>query len=192
MADVQAILEFWFGDGSGRALQHDRREWFQKNPAFDREIETRFRTPYEQAAAGKLDGWRNTPEGTLALIILLDQFPRNMFRNQPQAFATDARARELTRWAIAQQFDQALSPFQRRFLYMPLQHSESLDDQVRSVFLFSQLTQEEPGAAEALDYAIRHRDVIARFGRFPHRNAVLGRSSTEAETEFLKQKGSRF
>ncbi|MBW4517744.1 MAG: DUF924 domain-containing protein [Timaviella obliquedivisa GSE-PSE-MK23-08B] len=194
MATLEEVLQFWFSDPQSEEAQYSRRRkvWFSKNPEIDQTIHRRFLMTYEQAASGELDGWQATPAGCLALILLLDQFPRNLFRGQPQAFATDPQARILALRAIAQGFDQSLAPIQRIFIYLPLEHGETLSDQHQSVTLFQQLTDQNPELADVLDYAVRHQIVIERFGRFPHRNAILGRTSTAAELEFLNQPGSSF
>ncbi|HAJ60876.1 MAG TPA: DUF924 domain-containing protein, partial [Cyanobacteria bacterium UBA8543] len=155
------------------------------------EVRSRFLNDYQQAAAGKLDDWKASPHGCLALIILLDQFSRNMFRGQPQAFATDPQALAYAKYAIAQGFDKELLPIQRWFVYMPFEHSENLADQHECVELFSTL-QDYPECDNGVDYAIRHLRVIERFGRFPHRNKIIGRQTTPEEAEFLKQPGSSF
>lgn len=192
MVSQTEILDFWFGRLPSETGSGQRRQvWFTKEAAFDQEIRTRFEAVYAKAAAGNLDTWQETPAGCLALILLLDQFPRNLFRSDPRAFATDGKALALTQLAIARGFDQSLPPVQRWFLYLPLMHSEDLDHQQRSVELFATL-QHDPDVATAYPYAIKHRDVIQRFGRFPHRNAVLGRANTPAETAFLQQPGSSF
>lgn len=180
------VLQFWFGETLER-----REAWFKKDPAFDAEIRSRFLSQYEQAALGELGDWMNAAESSLALVIVLDQFPRNMFRGTPRSFATDAKALQVAQCAIAQGFDQHLPPMQRFFFYLPLEHSENLDDQNESVRLYEPF-RDIPELADTYDYAIRHRDVIARFGRFPHRNLILNRPSTPEELEFLKQPGSSF
>lgn len=179
--DIAEVLDFWFGPGM-------QERWFEKDPAFDAEVRARLGAPRERAAVGALGAWRDRAEGCLALIVLLDQVPRNLFRDRARAFVTDAAARELTGHALAQGFDAALTQDQRGFLYMPLEHSESLGDQETSVRLTAAL-DEDPAWH---DYAVRHRDIIARFGRFPHRNAALGRPSTPEERAFLAQPNSAF
>ncbi len=179
MAGIEEILNFWFGDEDGF-----RETWFRGGEAFDQEIQSRFGGDYERAAAGELDGWKSSPRGCLALILLLDQFPRNMFRGDTRAFATDPQAREAAKHAIESGFDRSLRPIERIFVYLPFEHSEDLEDQRRSVELFRALGR-DLDSDELLDYAIRHKRVIARFGRFPHRNEVLGRSSTPEEEAFL-------
>jgi uncharacterized protein (DUF924 family) len=184
MDRVDEILLFWFGDGSDP--EHERR-WFAQDPAFDQACKTGFLADHECAAAGELDSWKDAPAGALALILLLDQFPRNMFRGAPRAFATDPRALLMAKDAVAHGFDLALPPARRPFIYLPFQHSENLDDQHESVRLFRKLAAEHPAMAGYVEYAEHHLEVIRHFGRFPHRNAVLGRSSTPAEVEFLRR-----
>lgn len=183
------MLAFWFGPHPRYAER--RKLWFGKDPALDAELRRRFEAHWRRAAAGELGGWEASPDGALALTILLDQFPRNMFRDTPDAFATDGRAREVAARAVARGFDLAVPPIQRFFFYLPFEHSEDLADQERSVRLSAQF-RDDPDLADVYDYAVRHRDVIARFGRFPHRNAILGRASTSAEVAFLREPGSRF
>jgi uncharacterized protein (DUF924 family) len=190
----EAILHFWFGNPQDPAgeYDHQRRCWFQKDPDFDREIRQRFSAIFAAAAAGQLHPWQAQPQRCLALVLLLDQFSRNLFRGEPRSFATDPQALAVTEYALAHRYDQQLRPVERLFLYLPLEHSENLDHQLRSVVLFEALARSAPELNSTLDYAYRHRDVIAQFGRFPHRNDILGRESTPAEIEFLKQPGSRF
>ncbi len=191
---MDEILAFWFGDPESDNTSYRARRtlWFRKDPDVDQVMRDRFLPLYEKAASGHLDAWQATPLGMLALIILLDQCSRNMFRDHPKAFATDATARALAKRAIANGWDQQLSPLQRFFIYTPLEHSELLADQQLSVSLFQQLADQCPDLADAYDYALRHKAVIERFGRFPHRNAVLGRVTTPEEAEFLKTPGSSF
>jgi len=179
------VLRFWFR-GAER-----RKEWFVKDPAFDAEIRARFLSIHEEAASGALEHWKEQPGSCLALVIALDQFPRNMFRGTARAFATDAPAREAAAHALAQGWDRAMRPVERLFLYLPFEHSESAADQQRSLALMRELAR-HPETADALEWAEKHHAVIARFGRFPHRNAALGRPSTPAEIEFLRQPGSSF
>lgn len=190
---AEAVLGFWFGvvkDGDARP----RAVWFERNDEFDAEISDNFRADYERAAAGELDGWLETPRGALALVILLDQFPRNLFRGSAKAFETDARARSAARSALERGHDARVSPVERWFFYLPFEHGEDPEDQRRSVELFAALDNEESDENSRLvyDYAVRHREIIERFGRFPHRNSVLGRDSTPEEEEFLSQPGSSF
>lgn len=183
----QGGLDFWFGPEPHRF----RPEWFQKDAAFDAAIRARFLATQERAARRALHGWSATAHGALALVIVLNQFSRNLFRDDARAFATDAHARRITTDAIARGFDRALPPIARMFLCLPFEHSESLADQERSVALFESI--EDPGVRDAvLPYAVRHRDIIRRFGRFPHRNRVLGRTSTPAERAFLSTPSASF
>lgn len=187
---AQAILDFWFGGDL------PRKEWFQKNAAFDREIAQRFGAEIEQALEGGLHAWdAEGAPAALARIVVLDQFCRNVYRDTPLAFAGDHQALAAALDMIEAGEDQALPPFQRAFVYLPLEHAEDLALQEQAVALFTRLAEAAPdqqGLAGMLDYARRHRDVIRRFGRFPHRNAILQRASTPAEQEFLKQPGSGF
>ncbi len=197
--DVEAVLDFWFGPSgpAGTVAARQRALWFGKSAEADRAVTERFAVTLADARAGRLGHWADTPRGRLARVIVLDQFPHHVFRGQPQAFASDAQALALSLTALDAREDQTLAPIERVFLYLPLEHAESLGVQERSVALFERLVQE---AAEEdhslfedfLDYARRHRDVVARFGRFPHRNEILGRPSSKAEIEFLKEPGSRF
>lgn len=188
---MEDILNFWFDDPDAIAAGGYRKVWFSKDLDFDRAIQTQFLTDYQQAAIGQLDHWQSTPEGCLALILLLDQFPRNLFRGQPQSFATDAKALTIAEQAIAQGFDQALPLIQRWFVYLPFMHSEDLTMQQRSVQLYTTF-QDNPVTPSAYTYALKHLEVIERFGRFPHRNVILGRETTPEEAEFLTQPGSSF
>ncbi len=191
MSLVDEILEFWFGQPDEADYGKQRSFWFTKKPEFDQEVRTRFLTYYEQAVAGKLDYWKNLPRSCLALILLLDQFPRNMFRGTAQAFASDPQALSAAQHAVAKGYDQELLMVQRWFVYLPFEHSENLAHQRQSVKLFATLS-DDPDNDAVLDYAIRHYWVIHRFGRFPHRNEILGRATTPEEAEFLKQPGSSF
>ncbi len=191
MLQVNEILDFWFGKPEDADYGKIRKFWFTKNLEFDQEVRSRFLSVYQQAAAGQLDEWQTSPHSCLALIIMLDQFPRNMFRSQPQAFATDPQALSIAQYALTQGFDQQLLPIQRWFIYMPFEHSENLEYQRQSVELFSTL-KDDPDCASGIDYAHRHLKVIERFGRFPHRNQILVRESTPEEVEFLQQPGSSF
>ncbi len=179
MDAIARILDFWFASED---------LWFKKDDAFDEIIRQRFVADHESAAAGGLADWRETPDGCLALIVLLDQFPRNMFRGTARAFATDALAINITETAVDRGFDQALPAVRRRFVYMPLMHAEDVDHQRRCVDLFEAL-ENDPGGVE---YAIKHLEIIQRFGRFPHRNEILGRLSTPEEAAFLETPGSSF
>ena len=181
MTTVEEILAFWFGAGMAK-------RWFVKDPDFDREVRRRLLGPHEGAAAGDHESWRENARGCLALAILLDQVPRNVFCGQPRAYATDAKALAVTRQALARSFGRELAQVERHFLYLPLEHSETLADQDDCLCLTAEL-DENP---KWRDYARQHRDIIARFGRFPHRNAVLRRASTPEEMEFLEAPGSSF
>jgi len=172
----QDIIAFW------RAAGPDR--WYAKDEAFDAEIRERFGAVHAEAVAGRLDRWAETPEGALALLILLDQFSRNLHRGSARAFAADTRAREIAEAALGRGHDRAVPQEMRPFLYLPFMHSESLADQERSVVLFHAI----PGR-ENLPYALDHRAIIRRFGRFPHRNAALGRHTSPAEAAFLESGG---
>jgi uncharacterized protein (DUF924 family) len=186
----QALLDFWFAAGTPDHLR-PRRVWFAPDPAFDAELRARFLEDWERAARGELAGWEDARESCLALVILCDQVPRNLFRGTAKAFSTDARARAVARVALARGDDQGLAPVQRWFLYLPFEHSEDLEDQRRSIALFEQL-RHDPDSAVAIDYARRHQVIIERFGRFPHRNGALGRTSTPEEEAFLLTPGSSF
>lgn len=189
---AQAVLDFWFGAPGSPEHGRDRPEWFRKDAAFDALIRARFGATIEEALAGSLDAWATGPAGTLALIVVLDQFTRNSFRDTPRAFAGDPPARALAQRLVAAGDDLRLPPWQRAFAYLPFEHAEDLALQHESVRRFEALAAVDPGQAEGLDYARRHFDVIARFGRFPHRNAILGRVDTAEEAAFLRQPGSRF
>ncbi len=185
------VLEFWFGREGEPGYGEFRDAWFQKDEAFDREVRDRFGDIYEEAAAGGLDGWREDAPGALALVILLDQFPRNMFRGDGRTHAADGKALETAGYAIDRALDRELPAFKRMFLYMPFMHSENIAGQERSVELFALLAS-EPGAPDVTEYAVRHKEIVDRFGRFPHRNAILDRETTPEEAEFLEQPGSSF
>ena len=186
------VTTFWFRDAtrSPEALERRGAVWFGAEPAFDRECATRFAASLEDAARGALDDWTGTPRGRLALVILLDQMPRNIHRGSPAAFAHDAQAAAHCIAGIESGQDRSLHPVERVFLYMPLQHAEDLGLQRRSVERFESLAAEVDDAwrdrfAENAHYARLHRDIVERFGRFPHRNRVLGRESTEEELSYL-------
>ena len=174
------VLKFWFDE-------LEPNDWFEKNPATDALIRSRFGALHDRTRQCELYSWRTTPQGRLAEIIILDQFSRNMFRGDPRSFATDPLALALAQEAVACGADQALPLHQRTFVYMPYMHSESLAIHQIAMTLFSQ-----PGLESKLEHEIRHKDIVERFGRYPHRNAILGRDSTHEELEFLKQPGSSF
>ncbi|MBX3624925.1 MAG: DUF924 domain-containing protein [Rhizobacter sp.] len=189
-AKAAEVLQFWFGDGPPYA---DRPEWFRKSDAFDREIERRFAPLIENALQDGLSAWVAEPATALARVIVLDQFPRNVFRNTPKAFAGDPLALAAARAMVERGQDAALAPVQRVFVYLPFEHAEDLAAQDTSVQLFGTLAHDAPEAGTGwLDYAERHHAIVVRFGRFPHRNAILGRPSTPEETAFLSQPGSSF
>lgn len=173
------VLGFWFGQPPAR--------WFKKDPVFDQEIRDRFGALHGEVVLGQHDGWLTTARGRLAAIIVLDQFSRNMFRDTPGMFASDPRALEIALEGLTRGDDRALSPAERPFLFMPLMHAEDRAAQDRCVELFAAL-----GGEQGLDFAEQHRAIVQRFGRFPHRNAILGRTSTPEEVEFLAQPGSSF
>ncbi len=172
------VLHFWFGEC-------EPKDWFTKSDAFDAMVRERFLATYESAVAGELDEWRSAPEGRLAEVIVLDQFSRNMFRDDPRAFAADPLALCLAQWAVAAGDDQKIEKERRSFLYMPYMHSESPIVHEVAVELFREFPKN-------YDYELRHKAIIDRFGRYPHRNRVLGRESTEEELAFLKEPGSSF
>ncbi len=174
MTNPDQIIAYWYSE-------RIRKHWFSSTPALDHEIKTRYETLLQSAASGKLDEWKDTPEGCLALVIILDQMPLNMFRNQPEGFQTESKAIEITLFAIEKGFDKKISEDKLSFLFMPLMHSEKLADQNLSVTLFAKYNLHNN-----LKFAQHHREIIKRFGRFPHRNKILGRVSTAAESEYLE------
>ena len=202
MKDIDRIIDFWFGEDVGRRSASEIAGamsglWWGKDPETDREMRERFEPLVQAAGNGRLDDWKGTPEGWLALILLTDQFPRNIYRDTPKMFRFDDVARELCIEGIEAGIDARLEPIQRVFFYMPLEHSENADDQSWCVDLMHGLAR----AAEDSDrktfdgfveFAEAHRRIIDRFGRFPHRNAILGRDSSEEELEFLREPGSSF
>jgi uncharacterized protein (DUF924 family) len=199
METANAIHEFWFGTDTDdvKAADQQKKLWWSKDTAIDHIIAQRFEKFTLAAADGSLNSWKNTPRGLLVLILLTDQFPRNMYRGTSASFAYDHIALQLCKQALEQGVDQLLRPIERVFVYLPLEHSESIADQERVVHLTEQLAKDVPLAQKTAfegfhQFAIRHRDIIARFGRFPHRNQMLGRISTEEEIAFLKTAGSSF
>ena len=186
MSTPRDILQFWFSENA-------RPLWFEKDAAFDADIRARFGPLVHQAQLGGFEEWRSSPDGTLALLLLLDQFARNIFRGEAKAYLGDARAREVAAEAIARGFDQRYPFPDRVFFYLPFEHCETLANQDRHIALMEACVREfGEVAAEFLEYAHRHRAIIQRFGRFPHRNAALGRETTEEEAEFLKGPNSSF
>lgn len=199
METPKSIQDFWFGNDDDDAVTgaSQAKLWWSKDAALDAFIRQRFATCTESALIGNLDEWALMPDGCLALILLCDQFPRNMYRDTPTAFASDAKALALSKAGIASGLDKNLRAIQRVFFYLPFEHSETLADQDCAVTLFEQLVREASVAHQTifenfLNFALRHRDVIRRFQRFPHRNKILGRESTAGELEFLSQPGSSF
>lgn len=183
MKDFQKdILAFWFEETQPP-------QWFQVNEAFDNAILERFTEPYDMAVSGQFDDWRNSADGTLAYCILLDQMPRNMFRGMPKAFATDDKALIAAKYAISKGLDQVLPLQKRRFVYLPFEHSEKINDQHRSVELFEKIKDDDP---LGYDYALRHLKVIEAYNRFPHRNKILARENTPEEEEYLAEPGAGF
>ncbi len=195
-----AILTFWFGAADAPNYGRYRQVWFSKSADFDAQIRQHFLADYEKAAAGDYANWSAdgyaSPRSAVALLLLLDQFPRNLFRGSPRSFATDAQALTVAKLLVNTGADKALMPADRFFVYMPFEHSEVMAHQDRCLDLMKDFVETTPdlddGLKGGLDYAIRHRAVIERFGRFPHRNEILGRQSTPAEIAFLQQPGSRF
>ncbi len=189
------VLEFWFGAPDDAAFGTSRNIWWTPCLAYDASIRSCFLADHERAAAGGLDDLRETPRGTLALIIMLDQFPRNMFRGTPRMYATDAKALATARRALDAGIDpgieEALIPIERLFVYLPFEHSEDLADQRRSVELCQRLV-DMPDSELTIATALRHLEIIERFGRFPHRNAILGRETTAEEAAFLEEPNSSF
>jgi uncharacterized protein (DUF924 family) len=188
---LQALLDFWFLPAGHPDHGASREAWFKKDPAFDEEIRSRFGEDLKIAVTGGYDHLTSTPLSALAVVVLLDQFSRNLFRGQARAFAGDARARTIADAAVRAGLDQALLPVQRQFLYLPFEHSETLPDQARCMELYASLPAGEL-RDNCLDYGRRHQAIIERFGRFPHRNAALGRPTTPEEEAFLTEPGSSF
>ncbi|HRA77387.1 MAG TPA: DUF924 family protein [Burkholderiaceae bacterium] len=190
-AQAQRVLAFWFDGPDGSLRGQPRREWFDKDPAFDAQIRADFGTLIERALAGDCDDWGRDAPTAPALVIVLDQFTRNAFRDTPRMFAGDAAALATARRIVDAGWDRGYDPLVRKFCYLPFEHSESLDDQREALRLFDDL-RGDPRTADAWTWAKRHYDVIERFGRFPHRNAILGRPSSDAELAFLREPGSGF
>jgi uncharacterized protein (DUF924 family) len=183
------VLNFWFGEGAGYGKV--RKRWFEKNPAFDAVVTKRFQRLHAEMLEGRHREWLDDPRDCLARIIVLDQFPRHIYRGSARAFSTDALALEAAKHLVGTGGDRDLLPVERMFAYLPFQHSEALEEQDRGCELCEAL-KAFPETADAHRYALAHRDIIRRFGRFPHRNALLGRASSPEEVEFLKQPGSSF
>ncbi len=178
----QEVLKFWFEETMPP-------QWFQKNDSFDQEVSERFMVTYDMAKKDLCADWTRDADGVLALCLVLDQFPRNMFRGTPKAFETDDKALLVSKDALHQGFDALLTPVKRKFIFMPFMHSEDIEEQKRSVLLFESMKDDDPMSYE---YAIKHMEVIEKFGRFPHRNKTLGRNSSDEEMEYLDLPGAGF
>lgn len=191
--DAQEVLDFWFLPPSHPDYGQQRAEWYRKDPAFDAVIRERFGATIAHAITGGLREWdEQGPRGVLARILVLDQFTRNVYRGQPDSFAGDLLGLAAARELVDSEAHLGLTPIERQFVYMPFEHAEDAAMQQRAIDLFTDLAADNAGFDEALDYAHRHRGVIARFGRFPHRNPILGRASTPEELDYLAQPGSGF
>jgi uncharacterized protein (DUF924 family) len=195
----EEVLAFWFGDSLDSPDAVDARSelWFAQNNSFDRSIRDRFGSLPDRALAGEFEHWRREPRPALALVLVLDQFPRNLYRGSPRSYEFDSKACEIALASIEAGFDQSLHPLEASFLYLPLEHSENLLLQERSVQLFEKLIPRAPvelraSFEQSAEFAVRHREVIRRFGRFPHRNAVLGRRSSQEELAYLESGGETF
>ncbi|MGB5523059.1 MAG: DUF924 family protein [Polyangiales bacterium] len=196
---IEDILDFWFGELNehGCSSPEHRKRWWTKSDAFDESIQHYFLDDYEAIVAGEREAWRSTARGALAYIIVLDQFSRNMFRGTAKMFAADELAREVCREGLDAGFDAELSFDERVFFYLPLEHSESMDDHELCLELFESLLDSAPELLQAdakyyLDFALQHKAIIERFGRYPHRNKILGRASSDEEARFLQEPGSSF
>lgn len=186
-ARIGALLQFWFGPpGTG-----PREVWFKRNDAFDATLRAHFLDDHLRAASGECDSWLSEASGALGLVLLLDQLPRNLFRGTARAFGTDPASRKVSRHALAAGFDRAVPAVQRLFFYLPFEHSEDLADQEQAIALIAAMP-DHPEFSKVLRIARRHREIIARFGRFPHRNAALGRTTTPEEARFLQEPESAF
>jgi uncharacterized protein (DUF924 family) len=191
-ATALAVLDFWFAAPGDPEHLQTRAAWFRKDEAFDAQIRERFAPTIDAALDGRLTRWADTPHGALAQVIVLDQFPRNAFRGNARAFAGDTRALAAAQAMVANGADRTLAGVQRQFVYLPFEHAEDITAQREALRLFAQLEADEPALAGLLRWAQVHHDIIERFGRFPHRNAMLGRDSTPDELAFLRQPGSSF
>ncbi|HET7525363.1 MAG TPA: DUF924 family protein [Burkholderiaceae bacterium] len=189
---AQVVLDFWFGPADDPQHRLPRPQWFVKDDAFDAQIRQRFGGLIERALDGEMGHWAAEVEGALAQIVVLDQFTRNAYRGSARAFAGDVRALAAARALVTSGQERALSGVQRQFVYLPFEHAEDLAAQRESLRLFAQLERDDPAVGELLVWAQRHHDIVERFGRFPHRNAALGRASTPEELAFLQQPGSGF
>ena len=188
---ARALLDFWFGPPGDPGRERRREIWFRSTPEFDAAVHHHLLADHEAAAAGALGTWEETPESALALVILLDQVPRNIFRGSPRAYTSDPLARAITDRALARGFDRMLPPAWRMFFYLPFEHSEDIADQRRAVALFGTLPS-DPARPDSMRKVWRHYEIVERFGRFPHRNAILGRVSTPEELVFLTEPDSSF
>ena len=191
-SEADAVVDFWFGAPGSPEFGTARKSGFVKDAAFDATIRERFGALVERALRGELATWGDKPRSALAQVLLLDQFTRNAFRGTARAFAGDARALAAASRMVGERQDESLPAFMRGFVYLPFEHAEGLAMQDEAIRLFTKLVSEAPEHADMLDYAHRHRAVIERFGRFPHRNEALGRQSTAEELAFIKQPGSGF
>ena len=192
MSTPHEVIDFWFGPPGDPGRDRSRQAWFLKDAEFDAEIARRFGPLIDQALAGGLRDWDRSVLDALARVIVLDQFPRNVFRGQARAFAGDSLALAAARAIVGRGDDRPLTGVQRQFVYLPFEHAEDLAVQRESMRLFAQLGRDEPALAGLLEWAQRHLDIVERFGRFPHRNVALGRVSTDDETAFLATPGSSF
>jgi uncharacterized protein (DUF924 family) len=198
METAESLHTHWFGGkADDAAADRQSKLWWGKSDETDAELARRFTPLVETARSGALEDWATTPRGALALVLLTDQLPRNIYRGTAAAFASDPMARALAIASLDRGWDRQVLPIERVFLYLPLEHAESMEDQDRSVALYTRLFQEAPASQveryrNFLTFALRHRRVIERFGRFPHRNATLGRESTDEEIAFLQEPGSSF
>ena len=199
IATPESVLGFWFGDSLDlpEAAAARRLLWFRENPSFDQSIRERFGDLPSRALRGELDTWRHAARSSLALVVVLDQFPRNLYRGTAQSYAYDHAAMAACVATLESRFDTELSPLEAMFLYLPLEHAEDMQSQERCVSLFRKLmdrapVDQRPQFESFLSYAIRHREIINRFGRFPHRNAILGRASSSEELSYLEAGGETF
>lgn len=190
--DAHAVLDFWFGAPGSETYGQQRKLWFVKSEETDARIRSHFGALTDAAISGACPDWGNSPRASLAIVLLLDQFARNIHRNTPRAFAGDAQALAIAKRMVTEGDDQALLPVERIFAYLPFEHAEDIGEQRMSLRLFRALASEHTGFDSTLDYAQRHHAVIERFSRFPHRNAILGRTSTPDEADYLAQPGSGF
>lgn len=189
---IREVLDFWFAAPGTPEHNRTRAVWFKKDDTFDAGIGRRFGALIDEALVGSLDGWRTTMEGAVAYIIVLDQFTRNVHRGTPKSFAGDAQALAAARKLVASGADRALPGVHRQFVYLPFEHAEDMASQEESLRLFRGLANDDPALADLVTWAERHHAVVARFGRFPHRNGLLGRTSTPEEQAFLREPGSSF